>query len=65
MTLDLHKPVINSDGGPWADHDYACPVCQERKAIINLNTGHFNPCDQCRADGWEVRRRRVGKVKLA
>lgn len=56
--VTLHEPVIVTDGGPWAMHDYACPVCQERKAVIDLSAGHFQPCWSCQEDGWHVARRR-------
>lgn len=58
MTLDLHKPVINTDGGPWADHDHACSVCRENKAILILDGWIFQPCGICQMDGWKLVKKR-------
>ena len=52
--LEVHKPVVHTDGGPWAHHDQACPVCQENHAVLNLNTGRYNPCWACRREGWRT-----------
>ena len=52
--MEMHKPVIFTDGGPWATHDHACAVCHVRPSVIDLNTGRFQPCWQCQGDGWRV-----------
>ena len=63
--MKLHIPQVDDYGGaPFADHDYACPVCQQNKAILVLHTGVFHPCDSCRSKGWELRKRKFGKGKL-
>lgn len=63
--MPIHKPVVNDFGGaPIADHDVACPVCWINKAKLVLNTGVFQPCEECRIGGWEMRKRRFGKGKL-
>lgn len=54
MGPPMHQPVVITDGGPWADHDVACPVCRERKAVLFLNEGVFWPCDVCRRIGWRL-----------
>ncbi len=54
LDVEMHVPVVITDGGPWAIHDQACAVCQERKAVIDLNTGHFQPCWRCQSIGWEL-----------
>lgn len=51
-------PVVHTDGGPWAKHNYACPICWQEKAILNLNTGVFEPCWRCHRLGWTINRRR-------
>lgn len=56
--IDLHEPIIVTDGGPWAEHDVACAVCHERKAVLELATGHFRPCWTCQSQGWVLARRR-------
>lgn len=53
-TIPMHQPTIITDGGPWAFHDVACPVCSERKAVLFLNDGTFKPCAECAAKGWEL-----------
>lgn len=55
---EMHRPTVVTDGGPWALHDVACPVCSEHSAILNLNLGVFEPCGACAAAGWQLRRRR-------
>lgn len=55
---EMHRPVVVTDGGPWALHDMACPVCSDQPAILNLSIGVFEPCGRCQADGWQLRRRR-------
>ena len=62
--VQIHEPLVVTDGGPWAEHDYACPTCQVRKAVLFLNTGQFHPCDQCRSEGWELRKRRRGHGRI-
>lgn len=51
---EMHKPVVHTDGGPWAFHDVACPVCSENKAIVYLNDGTFQPCSTCAEQGWTL-----------
>ena len=58
VTLAMHEPVVITDGGPWAVHDVACPVCRSRKAILDLGHGTFLPCGPCQRVGWELHRRR-------
>lgn len=60
MEVILHQPQIFTDGGPWAMHDQACAICQERHAVLNLSCGVFEPCGQCQAAGWELSFRRRG-----
>jgi hypothetical protein len=59
MSVEMHSPVVVTDGGPWALHDVACPVCQERKAVLDLSGGIFQPCWRCQRDGWATVRRRA------
>lgn len=53
-TPELAKIEIITDGGPWALHNFPCPVCGERAAILNLNTGVFEPCGEDRKNGWMI-----------
>ena len=52
MSIPIHEPVVFTDGGPWAEHDVACSICGERKAILVLNTGRYRPCRPCQREGW-------------
>jgi hypothetical protein len=55
---ELAQIIVATDGGPWAMHNFPCPVCQQRAAILNLNTGIFEPCGIDKAKGWELVQRR-------
>jgi hypothetical protein len=50
----LAKIEIITDGGPWAMHNFPCPVCGVNKAILNLNEGTFEPCGDCIAKNWQL-----------
>lgn len=56
--MDIHRPNVITDGGPWAEHDQACAVCSERGAVLNLNLGVYEPCGECQARGWRLDRRK-------
>lgn len=63
--IKLHKPRVDDFGGaPVAEHDYVCPVCWSKAAVLLLNTGVFHPCDDCREVGWELTRRKFRKGKV-
>jgi hypothetical protein len=49
--MEIHKPNIITDGGPWAEHDMACSVCHRNKAVLQLNTYRFLPCWKCQEKG--------------
>jgi hypothetical protein len=42
---DIH---IKTDGGPWAEHNMPCAVCGKKHAMLDLETGFFHPCWECR-----------------
>lgn len=51
--LELPVKDVNvyiHDSGMVANHDYSCPVCRERHAILDLSTGLMQPCSLCRKD---------------
>lgn len=56
MTVEIHRPAIVTDGGPWAMHDMACAVCHDRKAVLDIGTGIFQPCWSCQSSGWTLAR---------
>lgn len=53
--MELHKPVVFTNGGPWAEHDVVCPVCQVRSAVLDLDFGIYQPCWSCQQMGWRTR----------
>lgn len=55
MHMETHYPDIVTDGGPWADHDMACPVYYLSKpAVLDLNTGVFHPSWKAQDQGWRL-----------
>lgn len=50
-----------TDWGPWAQHNFPCPVCKERVARVELSGWVFGPCWECATAGWklELRPRRT------
>ena len=52
--LPLVEVKIVTDGGPWATHNYPCPVYREKHAVINLNSGVFEPSWQAQLEGWHL-----------
>ncbi len=49
--MELAKIVVEADG-MVADHNFPCPCCGERAAI--LGGSHFNPCYSCQAEGHHI-----------
>jgi hypothetical protein len=49
--MELSKIVVESDG-MVTDHNFPCPCCGVRKAI--LGGGQFNPCYSCQAEGFNI-----------
>jgi hypothetical protein len=48
------SPVVYTDGGPWAQHNFPCPVCRGRRAVLDLSQGVFAPCWECQRSGWRL-----------
>jgi hypothetical protein len=46
-----------TDWGPWAQHNFPCPVCKRWPARVDIGGWVFGPCGMCQAEGWELRRR--------
>ena len=55
--MDMLTPVVEVLGG-FAFHNQPCHVCHERKAVLDLNIGIFEPCWHCKALGWELTRKK-------
>lgn len=52
--MDIHEPKILTDGGPWAMHDYACPILRDRHAVLRMNDGIFTPSWDAQKLGWRT-----------
>lgn len=50
--MEPRQPKVFTDGGPWAMHDQCCAVYQDQSAVLNLNTGIYNPSWAAQKDGW-------------
>ena len=44
--------TVTTDGGPWAEHNFPCPVCKKEIAVMELDGWRFGPCRSCENDGW-------------
>lgn len=49
--MDVHVPEIVSHG-VCAEHDYSCPVFRKEHAVLDLNTGVFQPSWKAQERGW-------------
>ena len=53
--METHKPNIQTDGGPWAEHDMPCAVHHENQsAVLDIGTGIFHPSWLAHKDGWRL-----------
>ena len=50
--MDPLKPKILTDGGPWARHNMPCAVHPDEHAVLQLNTGVFQPSWKAQYEGW-------------
>ncbi len=51
--LPMKQPTIQiHDSGLVAQHDQACYICGNNKAIYRTDIGIFLPCDSCARKGW-------------
>lgn len=51
--------------GFFAFHEFPCPCCQTNRAMLDMNTMVFMPCNECKNNGWKTTRRLplVEKIK--
>jgi len=57
------QPKVVTDGGPWAQHNMPCAVCRSSLAVLNLDSGVFEPCGNCQQDRWRLVIVRPGRVR--
>lgn len=54
VTELTYEPVsVLTDGGPWAQHNFPCPVCKKAFAVMELDGWIFNPCRNCESN-WKL-----------
>jgi hypothetical protein len=51
--MKARKPTIQ-DYGIVAEHDMACAVYAEKSAVLQLNTGVFQPSWEAQENGWRL-----------
>lgn len=49
----LHKPTIEFHG-PVADHDQCCPIIHDEPAVLDMDTGVFQPSWKAQRMGWAL-----------
>jgi len=54
--IELHKPIIENHG-IVSFHDYACPVCHEKHAVLDMSTYIFQPCWKCQERGFKIKKK--------
>jgi hypothetical protein len=68
MMSNIHIPKIDYGYSPFAaNHDYACPICREEKAVLNLSAkphDRFEPCWKCQNIGYRTIKASGLKLKL-
>lgn len=42
------------DSGMIASHDYSCSICRKNHAILDLNSGIMQVCNECHDKGYSV-----------
>jgi hypothetical protein len=40
--------------GFMATHDYSCPICREKHAVLNMTDGIMKPCWDCQKKGYQT-----------
>ena len=50
--MELMKPKVTTDGGPWAEHNMPCAVRHDEPAVLDMNTGVFKPSWKAQREGW-------------
>lgn len=46
---------IDDAGGMLPEHNVPCAICLKRHAVLDCNSGIFEPCWQCQEEGWQLR----------
>lgn len=52
--MKLIEIEIHTDGGPWAEHNYPCPIFWERPSVYELGYGIFSPSWEAQKKGWKI-----------
>lgn len=51
--MKMHQPVVEHHG-LFAEHDYACPVCRARPAVLSIQDDIMLPCWKCQDADWRL-----------
>jgi len=49
-------PYFYRQGFMVQEHNYYCAVCKENPGVADCNSGILQPCWECMAKGYEVRK---------
>lgn len=56
--MNLAEITVDTFGGsPVAEHNMPCAVCRNKHAVLDMNTGKFQPCWGCQKSGWALVKR--------
>jgi hypothetical protein len=51
---------IEDEGGMLPNHNMPCAVCYQAPAVLNCDSGTFEPCWKCQEEGWQLHFRQKG-----
>jgi hypothetical protein len=56
-TDGLAKIEVDTDG-MVTKHNFPCPICLHRPAVLMINKGTFSPCWHCQDEGWVTKNKK-------
>jgi hypothetical protein len=56
--------VFIHGSGMLANHNYPCAVCRDDKAVLDMETGLFQPCHKCTKEGFKLIKGKPVKAKI-
>jgi hypothetical protein len=52
--LDALAAIKVENHGLFALHNFPCPVCREKHAVLDLSRGVMEPCWTCQEDRYQL-----------
>jgi hypothetical protein len=53
--MDIYRIKFETDGGPWVEHDYPCPVHYGiLNAVYDMDRDIFKPSWSAQKAGWHL-----------